>query len=265
MEERLQKIIARAGIASRRAAEAMIVEGRVLVDGKVVKELGAKADPERSEIRVDGVRVRPDRPRRYLVLNKPRGYVTTRSDPGHRPTVMELLPVALRTSVYPVGRLDMESSGLLLVTDDGDFAERVAHPRYGVPKTYRVLVHGVPDDETLRRARRGLRVEGDRLRLASVKAFSPSRRAAAGSKSSASAGKEKTWLRATLSEGKNREVRRLFKALGHPVVELHREAVGPVTDRGLEFGAYRALTPAEIRALLAGPSAPERRRTRRGH
>jgi 23S rRNA pseudouridine2605 synthase len=135
MEERLQKTIARSGLASRRQAEQMIAEGRVSVGGEIVTQAGLKVDPAKDDIRVDGVRVRPDRPRRYVLLNKPVGYLTTRSDPRRRRTVMQLLPISLR-ALFPVGRLDMATSGLLLLTDDGDFAQRVAHPRYGITKTY---------------------------------------------------------------------------------------------------------------------------------
>ncbi len=241
MKERLQKIIARAGIASRRAAEQMIVQGRVQVNGKVVKELGAKADSEICEIHVDGTLVRPKRRRRYIVLNKPRGYVTTRSDPRKRPTVMELLPSSLR-SLFPVGRLDMSTSGLLLLTDDGDFALRVAHPRYEVPKTYQVNVWGAPAEHALARARRGIRVEGQTLRVMSIEHL----------RTWIQNGREKTRLQLVLLEGKTREIHRLFRALGHPVVELHRKRVGHISDRSLPLGAFRPLTAREVRCLLEG-------------
>jgi 23S rRNA pseudouridine2605 synthase len=252
--ERLHKTIARSGLASRRRAEQLIAEGRVRVGGEVVTQLGAKVDPSRDDIRVDGVRVHPDRPRRYILLNKPTGYVTTRSDPRHRPTVMELLPIALR-SLFPVGRLDMSASGLLLLTDDGDFALRVAHPRYGVTKTYAVTVRGVPSEHTLRRARTGIRVDREWLRVTSVRAL-PSARSA-----------ESTGLRVVLNEGRYREIGRLFKALGHPVIRLHRERVGFLNDRGLASGAFRSLHPDEVSRLLeiskVGPrGAPRRPRSR---
>jgi pseudouridine synthase len=260
MEERLQKIISRAGLASRRQAEQMIAHGRVRVDGEVVTKVGVKADPTKNDIRVDGVRVRAGRPRRYILLNKPSGYLTTRSDPGRRPTVMELLPISLR-SLYPVGRLDMSTSGLLLLTDDGELAQRVAHPRYGVLKTYLATVRGVPDERALRRAQKGIWIEGERLRVASVEklgtvvARSRSPRGARGAKpkSTSTSGPDKTHLRVVLTEGRNREILRLFKALGHPVLELHREKIGSLTARGLRSGAYRALTSREISRLLAGP------------
>ena len=266
MLERLQKIIARSGLASRRAAEEMILQGRVRVDGRVIKELGAKANPDKNEIRVDGRRIRPSRPRRYVVLNKPRGYVTTKSDPGARPTVMELLPNSLQ-SLYPVGRLDMSTTGLLILTDDGNFAQRVAHPRFGVEKTYLVTVRGFPTEKTLSRAQRGVRVEGQTLRVKSAellstrtrpmvrtKSISRSRRDPGETPSGSSTRalpkknkKEKSSLRVVLLEGKNREVRRLFRALGHPVLELHRSKVAFLTDRGLDLGSYRPLSPHEVR------------------
>ncbi len=283
MLERLQKIIARSGLASRRTAEEMIVQGRVRVDGRVVKELGAKANPEENEIRVDGRRIRPGRPRRYVVLNKPRGYVTTKSDPGSRPTVMELLPNSLQ-SLYPVGRLDMSTTGLLLLTDDGNFAQHVAHPSFGVEKTYLVTVRGLPTERTLARAKRGVRVEGQTLRVKSAELLSTRTRPVVRTKSTSSrprrdAGesavgspsralpkkkkKEKSSLRVVLMEGKNREVRRLFRALGHPVLELHRSKVAFLTDKGLDPGAYRALSPQEVRRFEMESGAARKRHSAR--
>lgn len=253
MKHRLQKIISRAGIASRRAAEGLILEGRVTVDGHVVKELGSSADPDTQDIRVDGSRVRAQSPRRYLALNKPPGYVTTRSDPSRRKTVMELLPVSLR-SVFPVGRLDMATSGLLVLTDDGELAQRLTHPKYGVSKTYLVTVEGLPTESVLVKAERGIVVDGERLAVdrARVVTGRPGRNVS----------KPRTRLRVTLHQGRNRELRRLFAALGHPVVELHREQIGPLSVKGLSPGAYRALTGAEVAALRGRPSSPRSRRTR---
>jgi 23S rRNA pseudouridine2605 synthase len=243
--ERLHKTIARSGLASRRRAEQLIVEGRVRVGGEVVTQLGAKVDPVRDEIRVDGVRVHPDRPRRYILLNKPTGYLTTRSDPRHRPTVMELLPVALRT-LFPVGRLDRSASGLLLLTDDGDFAQRVAHPRYGVTKTYAVTVRGMPSERTLGKARSGIRVDGDWLKVVSVRVLSKGD----ARRRQASEASETTRLQVILNEGRYREIGRLFKGLGHPVIRLHRERVGFLSDRGLPLGTFRSLHPDEVSRLL---------------
>ncbi len=253
--ERLQKLISAAGIASRRAAEKMIAEGRVTVDGEVVRTPGVRADPARSDIRVDGARLRPvRRPRRHVVMNKPIGVLTTRSDPSGRPTVTELLPPGLR-SLYPVGRLDGNTSGLLLLTDDGELAERVAHPRYRLPKTYFATVRGLPSEETLDRAQRGVRVDGDPLRLDRVEVLA---RYAHRVES-----RNRARLRVTLRGGRNREIRRVLSVLGHPVVELHRTRIGSLVDRGLAPGKFRRLAPAEVAGLrdalhMAAPPARDR-------
>ena len=167
MEERLQKILARAGVASRRAAETAITQGRVSVNGHTVTELGTKADAASDDIRVDGARVQAPAAPVYLLLNKPKGYVSTRQDPQRRPTVMELVPAV--AGLFPVGRLDITTEGLLLLTNDGAFAERVTHPRYEVPRVYHAKVHKVPDAETLERLRRGVRVEGEQLTVDRVR------------------------------------------------------------------------------------------------
>jgi pseudouridine synthase len=242
VRERLQKILANAGVASRRAAEKLIAEGRVEVDGRVVREVGTSADPETQEIRVDGARVRAGKTRNYVALNKPRGYVTTRSDPAHRPTVMELLPLPLR-NLYPVGRLDMGSTGLLILTDDGELAHKLTHPRFGVEKGYLVTVEGAPDDKTLERATRGITVGGERLSIAEVKVE--------GTRGG------RTKLRAILRRGKNREIRRLFEALGFPVVGLHRERIGGLTVKGIPAGGFRPLSREEVGLLEWKP--PRRR------
>ncbi len=251
MKERIQKILSNAGIASRRAAEKLIAEGRVEVDGLVVRELGTSADPETQEIRVDGARVRARKPRKYIALHKPRGYVTTRSDPGHRPTVMELLPPALR-NLYPVGRLDMGSTGLLILTDDGELALKLTHPRFGVEKSYVVTVAGEPDEKALDRATRGIVVEGERLALEDIEVLGRLRPASASGR---------TRLRATLRRGKNREIRRLFEALGFPVIELHRERIGGLSVAGIPPGAFRPLSRDEVELLSKRPGArrPHRR------
>ena len=245
--ERLQKLISAAGIASRRAAERLMVEGRVTVDGEVVRALGARADPETADIRVDGARLRGlGRPRRYVALNKPVGHLTTRSDPSRRPTVMDLLPLSLR-SLSPVGRLDAASSGLVLLTDDGALAQRIAHPRYRLPKTYLATVRGLPDEEALARACRGLRVDGEFLRLdaAEVLARFPHRQES----------RRRARLRITLRGGRNREIRRVLGVLGHPVVELHRTRIGSLPDRGLRPGKWRKLTSEEVDELRAAAGA----------
>jgi 23S rRNA pseudouridine2605 synthase len=240
VEERLQKILARAGIASRRGAEKVMSEGRVRVNGHLVTELGTKADLATDEVRVDGVRVRPAEAPVYLMLNKPKGAVTTRHDPAGRTTVMDLVPSV--AGLFPVGRLDVTTEGLLLLTNDGAFAERVSHPRYEVPRVYHAKVHRVPDAATLARLSRGVRVEGDRLAVDRVRVLE---------------GGHNAWLEVTLHEGKHHEVKRLLEAVGHPVSKLKRVAVGPLTLHGLEPGQFRRLTPREIKSLLRpGAAAP---------
>jgi 23S rRNA pseudouridine2605 synthase len=240
VEERLQKILSRAGVASRRAAETLLAEGRITVNGAVVTEPGTRADVERDDVRVDGVRVRaPERPV-YIALNKPKGVVSTRRDPGRRPTVMDLVPPI--RGLFPIGRLDVTTEGLILLTNDGAFAERVAHPRYEVARVYLAKVHGIPEPATLERMRRGVTVEGDRLAADRVRILKAEGNA---------------WLEVTLHEGRHHEVRRLMQAVGHPVSKLKRLAIGPVTVRGLDLGAYRPLTVAEVAGLLRGEAPPD--------
>ena len=241
MEERLQKILARAGFASRRGAEQLMLAGRVTRNGEPVRELGSKADLEKDDVRVDGVRVKPPRAHVYLVLNKPRGVVTTRSDPERRQTVMDLVPAV--AGLFPVGRLDVTTEGLILLTNDGAFAERVAHPRYEVPRVYHAKVHRVPDAHALERLRQGVRVEGHLMRVDRVRVIEADNNA---------------WVEVTLHEGKQHEVKRLLEAVGHPVSKLRRVAIGPVTSRGLEPGQFRALLPEEIEGLRHGRPAAAR-------
>ena len=233
MKERLQKVLSRAGVASRRAAERLILDKRVTVDGETVHELGTRADPVENDIRVDGVRVKPPQGPVYLLLNKPRGVVTTRRDPEGRATVMDLVPRV--AGLFPVGRLDVTTEGLLLLTNDGAFAERVAHPRYEVPRVYHAKVHGIPEAETLARLRRGVRVENQKLTADRVRVLEADNNA---------------WLEITLHEGRQHEVKRLLEAVGHPVSKLRRVAIGPLTARGLKVGEFRSLTPREVRRLL---------------
>jgi 16S rRNA U516 pseudouridylate synthase RsuA-like enzyme len=159
--ERLQKILSQAGIASRRASEQLMRDGRVTVNGTTILELGTKADAARDDIRVDGRRIKIPERHLYLILNKPRGYVTTRSDPQKRPTVIDLLK-GVREYVYPVGRLDYDSEGLLILTNDGDLAARLTHPRHGVPRVYEATVAGIPDEHDLKRLAKGVTIEGER-------------------------------------------------------------------------------------------------------
>ena len=230
--ERLQKILSQAGIASRRASEQLMLEGRVTVNGATVLELGTKADASRDDIRVDGRRIKIPERHLYLLLNKPRGYVTTRSDPQKRPTVIDLL-VGVREYVYPVGRLDYDSEGLLILTNDGDLAARLTHPRHGVPRVYEASVLGVPDEHDMRRLAKGVTIDGQRTGPAAVMSLGPSR------------------LRITVREGRNRQVRKMCDAIGHPVNELRRVAIGPLRDAKLKVGKWRALTAHEVERLRA--------------
>jgi 23S rRNA pseudouridine2605 synthase len=238
VQERLQKILARAGFASRRGAEELMEQGRVTVNGDPVREPGTKADAATDDIRVDGVRVKAPSALVYLVLNKPRGVVTTRRDPAGRQTVMDLVPGV--AGLFPVGRLDVTTEGLILLTNDGAFAERVAHPRYEVPRVYHAKVHRAPDVRALERLHRGVTVEGDLLKADRVRVLG---------------GGQNPWLELTLHEGKQHEVRRLLEAVGHPVSKLRRVAIGPVVAKGLEVGHFRALSPEEVAGLLRGESA----------
>jgi 23S rRNA pseudouridine2605 synthase len=246
--ERLQKILSQAGIASRRASEQLMLQGRVQVNGATVRELGSKADPARDDIRVDGRRVKVVDRHRYLLLNKPRGYVTTRSDPQRRQTVIDLIR-GVREYVYPVGRLDYESEGLLLLTNDGDLAARLTHPSHGVARVYEARVLGVPDDHDLQRLSRGVVVDGRRTEAADVR-LRPGRR-----------GADEATLVVTIREGRNRQVRKMCDAIGHPVAHLRRVAIGPIRDPKLKLGAWRELRADEIAALrkaAQGESTPPR-------
>ena len=239
MELRLQKIISQAGIASRRAAEKLIAEGRVSVNGETVTAMGTKADPVRDDIRVDGRRIKSTERLRYILLYKPAGYVTTRSDPQRRRTVIDLLH-GVREYVYPVGRLDYDTQGLLLLTNDGDLAARLTHPRHQVDRTYEVYVSGMPNDEALDRLRRGIPLDGRRTLPADVLLVNKGRR------------DHKGVLIITIREGRNRQVRRMLEAVGHPVESLRRIRFGPLSDRGLRPGEWRELTDAEVEKLKSG-------------
>ena len=233
--ERLQKLISTAGVASRRAAEELIVQGRVEVNGEVVRTLGSKADPSTDTIKVDGRRLKFDVRPRYIVLNKPRNVVTTRKDPEGRRTVMELLK-GVREYVYPVGRLDYDSEGLLLLTSDGDLAARLTHPRHAVERVYEAFVVGVPQEEDLEKLRRGIFLDGNRTLPAQIRRVG-------------SVGKgrqELSKILVTLQEGRNRQVRRMFASIGHPVKKLTRTRTGPIKLGELPPGHFRDLTDAEV-------------------
>lgn len=231
--ERLQRYLARSGVASRRASERLIVDGRVWVNGTLVRELGTSVDADHDRVEVDRRPVRPSVTHTYLALNKPVGVVSTASDPQGRPTVVDLVRQPSR--VYPVGRLDADSEGLLLLTDDGDLAMRLSHPRYGIEKEYRALVRGPVDATTLRRLSKGVMLDG---RPTAPARFEIAERAA-----------EETWLRVTIHEGRNRQIRRMVEAVGLDVARLVRVRIGPLRLGRLASGAWRSLSTAEVEAL----------------
>jgi 23S rRNA pseudouridine2605 synthase len=235
--ERLQKVLAASGIASRRAAEEIIRAGRVRVNGKVVTEMGIKVDPARDRILVDNKQL--SRPRlRYIVLHKPSGYITTMDDPRGRWTVRDLVQPAER--VFPVGRLDRDTEGLLLMTNDGEVANRLMHPRYEIEKEYQALVTPLPSAEAIRALGQGIELieeNGKHVRTSPAKvSLLPAKRG-------------EQWIRIVISEGRKRQVRRMVEAVGHHVDQLERIGFGPLRLKGLEPGTHRRLTPAEVDAL----------------
>lgn len=236
MNVRLQKILSTAGVASRRASEQLILEGRVTVNGETVRELGTKADPDIDAIKVDGRRIKTHVPPRYIVLYKPKGYVTTRKDPEGRRTVMDLIGEG--DYIYPVGRLDYDTEGLLLMMTDGELAARLMHPRHEVDKVYEVIVMGIPDPRAVDKLRKGVFIEGGRTSPAdvhvdnTVKGIRPT-----------------TKLTVTIREGRNRQIRKMCSAVGLPVRDLRRIAMGPIGLGHLKLGQWRDLTPGEVRRL----------------
>jgi len=233
MQERLQKIIAKAGITSRRKAEEFIVQGRVSVNGQVVAELGSKADPARDQILVDGRPLKRRGRRLYLLLNKPTGYVSTVSDPQHRPTVISLVR-GIKERVYPVGRLDYHSSGLMLLTNDGEMANFLMSPKSGVPRTYQVKLEGQPGPEALKKLEEGIVLDGRRTAPCQIRPL---------------AYREKSWYEITLIEGRYHQVRRMFERIGQAVVKLKRVRIAFLKDHGLAPGRFRLLTTAEVNRL----------------
>jgi 23S rRNA pseudouridine2605 synthase len=248
MEQRLQKVLSQAGIASRRAAEKLIAEGRVTVNGRTIREMGVKADLAEDDVRVDGRRVKGAQRQRYILLHKPAGYVTTRSDPQRRRTVIDLLH-SVREYVYPVGRLDYDTEGLLLLTNDGEFAAMLTHPRHGVERTYEARVAGVPSEEAIQRLRTGIPLDGRRTLPADV--VMPARPRARREPRDG-----ETVLIITIREGRNRQVRRMCEAVGHPVRKLTRTKIGPIADRRLKPGEWRELSAGEIRSLRDRAATP---------
>ena len=239
MDQRLQKLIAAAGVASRRHAEELIAAGKVTVDGEVVKELGTKADPEKDHIKVNGKLINPQlksREKVYILLNKPKGYLTSVSDPEGRPLVMDLLPPAL-ARVHPVGRLDFNTEGLLLLTNDGEFTNFITAARNQVEKVYEVKVKGVPAENGIERLRRGVVLEdGTRTARAKITKLNETRTNA--------------WYEVLLHQGRNQQVRRMFELIGHSVLKLRRVRIGLLRDENLKPGQWRFLSPAEVRRMM---------------
>jgi 23S rRNA pseudouridine2605 synthase len=242
--ERLQKVLASAGLASRRHCEEYIVEGRVTVDGKTIRTLGIKVDPDTQKVCVDGERVKPEKKRHYLI-NKPPGVHCTNADPMGRTRVIDLLPAA-SGRLFTVGRLDEGSEGLILVTNDGELAHKLAHPKFQVERLYRALVAGTPTDEVLRQLRDGMYFTEGKFRVQDI------RRIKTNGKS--------TIVEVVLTEGQNREVRRLFARVGHKVMKLKRIGFGPLRLGDIPTGAYRPLTPVELKVLQQfATTSPSRR------
>jgi 23S rRNA pseudouridine2605 synthase len=235
MEERLQKILAEAGIASRRKCEEIITSGRVMVNGEVVKTLGVKVDPTLDEIQVDGKYINQQK-KIYVLLNKPKGVITSATDPGGRKVVTDFLP-GITERVYPVGRLDYDTEGLLLLTNDGEFAHMLTHPKHHVPKTYQATVKGVPHGSLLDKLRAGVKLDDGMTSPAEVEYadINPE--------------KNETIVQITIYEGRNRQVRRMFESISFPVIRLKRIKFGPIFLTGVPRGKYRHLSPNEIKEL----------------
>lgn len=231
---RLQKFLARAGAASRRGSEDLMTAGRVAVNGQVVMELGSRVDPTCDVVTVDGREVTLASSPVYLLLNKPAGFLTTMDDPQGRPTVASLMPADI-PGLFPVGRLDMDTTGALLLTTDGALAHRLMHPSFHVDKTYEAHVAGVPETAALDRLREGITLDDGLCKPAVVALVD--------------AGNDHSFVRITISEGRKRQVKRMFAAIGHPVEQLHRAAFGPVLLGGLDEGATRPLSVSELEAL----------------
>lgn len=250
--DRLQKIIAHAGFASRREAETMIREGRVTVNGRVVTELGSKADPANDHIKVDGKLITRAETHRYILLYKPKEVMTTVEDPEGRKTVIQLVK-GVRERIYPIGRLDFHSEGLILLTNDGDLAYKVSHPKHGSVKTYHVKVRGVPEERLVDKLRRGITIDGKRTLPCDIERMKTTGR---------SDDEGNSWFEVLLREGRTQQIRKMFKAVGHPVSKLRRVAIGPISDPKLTPGDWRELTPREVKLLATNqePAKPKARR-----
>jgi len=262
MEQRLQKLIASAGIASRRHAEDLIANGQVSVNGKVIIELGSKADPDRDHIKVRGRLINPELKRQekvYLLLNKPKGYLTSMSDPEGRPLVRDLLPSALN-HLHPVGRLDFNTEGLLLLTNDGEFTNFITSARNGIAKVYEVKVKGEPSQSAVERLRRGIKLDdGERTAPIDIRQLGTTA--------------TNSWFEVTLGQGRNRQIRRMFEAVGHSVLKLSRVRIGPLHNERLKPGDWRLLTETDVKRIYRSsarggaqqrrPQTPAKRRSRR--
>lgn len=234
MEIRLQKMIAGTGLSSRRKAETLIANGRVTVNGKVVTELGTKVDPERDHVKVDGRHLTGAQPFVYLMLNKPKNVMSTLDDPGGRTTVKDFLH-GVSVRVFPVGRLDFDSEGLMLLTNHGELAQALLHPRYRVPKTYLIKVKRVLTDDEIAQLQQGVQLEDGMTSPAIVKKVKKA--------------EQNSWLEITIREGRKHQVKRMLEAVGHPVIKLMRVRMGPLSLGDLGSGEFRFLTDREANAL----------------
>lgn len=255
--ERLQKIIAHAGFASRREAETMIREGRVTVNGRVVTELGTKADAARDHIKVDGKLITRAETHRYILLYKPKEVMTTVEDPQGRKTVIDLIK-GVRERIYPVGRLDFHSEGLIILTNDGDLAFKVSHPKHGSVKTYHVKVRGIPEDRIIDKLQRGITIDGKRTLPCEI-----ARTKTTGRATGRRDDEGNSWFEVRLREGRTQQIRKMFQAVGHPVAKLRRVAIGPISDPKLTPGDWRELTKHEVKMLetMKEPAKAKPRRT----
>lgn len=249
MQERLQKIIAHAGVASRREAESMIREGRVTVNGRVVTELGSKAEAEKDHVKVDGKLITHKEDHRYIIIYKPKEVMTTVEDPQGRRTVIDLVR-GIRERIYPVGRLDYHSEGLVLLTNDGDLAFKVSHPTHGSIKTYHVKVRGVPEERLVDKLRRGITLEGKRTLPCDIERLKTTGK---------TTDEGNSWFEVKLREGRTQQIRKMFQAVGHPVSKLRRVAIGPISDPKLTPGVWRELTRQEVKMLATLKEAKPRR------
>src|SRR5215216_3902425 len=251
MQERLQKIIAATGMSSRRAAEEMILRGEVTVNGKRVTELGTKADSTRDHIKVRGKLINPQlaREKKYFLVNKPRGYLSAASDPKQRPLVAHLLPPSLRRGLHPVGRLDFNTEGLIILTNDGDFTLLLTKAGI-IPKVYHVKVKGTPSIEQIDRLRQGINLGESRTAPAEIRLLERTKEGG------------NCWYEVTLRQGKNQQIRRMFDSIGHSVTKLRRVSIGHLTESGLAPGTYRDLKPSEVNRFFqtaSTKSAPSKK------